>query len=460
MMTRGQVQLAAVAALLASGAAAAFFDRPDPRHQTPTGRREVVFWHFWGGEDRDVVERIVDRFNHQHQNEYFVRAVAMPGANLDLKFFLALTGGEPPDLLNQDDPVVADWAHRQALVPIDELATAAEIDELPSWLLPAASKLGSYDGRLYALCNGLDVRALYYNKTMLSAHGLAPPETLAELDAIAETIAPPGAEGSRASFGYLPDPRRLWAWGIVFGGRFYDPQTGEITADGEPIVRALDWITGYRRRYGAEQVAAFRVGDQSLPGATFPLLEGRYAIVMDGQWRVRDIARAQQAQSEQGRPVTEYGVCPLPPPAGGRRRAGWVNGNFFVVPRGAKNPDGAWAFMKFWSGFGGHEAEAARICVAGGWIPPSQAVVDQPAFQQHLEEQPLLATLVQLAAGPDQVPTPVIPGAGQFYKEIVNVAETAMYDDSAPPAGELLRQAARRIRRHVSAAKGSSNEAR
>ena len=30
------------------------------------------------------------------------------------------------------------------------------------------------------------------------------------------------AEGRVTRFGYLPDPRRLWAWGIVFGGSFFD----------------------------------------------------------------------------------------------------------------------------------------------------------------------------------------------------------------------------------------------
>ena len=80
-----------------------------PRHDPQ--RREVVFWHFWGGEDRQVVERVVERFNASQAN-YRVRAIAMPGNNLDLKVFLAVTGGDPPDLINQDDPILGDWAAR------------------------------------------------------------------------------------------------------------------------------------------------------------------------------------------------------------------------------------------------------------------------------------------------------------------------------------------------------------
>ena len=123
--------------------------------RVPTDREEVVFWHFWGGADRQVVETVVERFNASQQ-QFFVRAIAMPGNNLDVKLFLAVTGSDPPDLINQDDPIIADWAYRGILTPLDELASPQEMKQLQPWLLPAAQRLGSYQGRLYALCNGLD----------------------------------------------------------------------------------------------------------------------------------------------------------------------------------------------------------------------------------------------------------------------------------------------------------------
>lgn len=212
-------------------------------------------------------------------------------------------------------------------------------------------------------------------------------------------------------------------------------------------------MTSYRRRYGADAVAAFRQGDQSLPGKSFPLLSGRYTTVMDGQWRVRDIVRSQAEQRQRGEPVTEFGVCPLPPPEGGQQRAGWVNGNFFVVPRGAQNQGGAWQFMKFWSGFGGFEDEAAQTCRAGGWIPVSTRVVNRPAFQAFLREQPLFAQFVELAASPHQVPTPVVPGAPFFQRTINEAASKAMYVDAAPSVSTLLQEATRTIQIQLDAQK-------
>ena len=430
---------------------ASFASRSGP--EIPDGREEVVFWHFWGGADRNIVEEVVRRFNTSQQ-QYFVRAIAMPGNNLDVKLFLSVTGGDPPDLINQDDPIIADWASRGALTPLSELASSQEMEQLSSWLFPAARRLGSYDERLYALCNGLDIRALYYNASLIEQKlgvDQLPDQlpNLERLDEIARQCTETDAQGRPTSLGYLPDPRRLWAWGVVFGGQFYDPRENRVTVDSPAIIAALEWMTSYRERYGAETVSAFRQGDQSLPGKIFPLLAKRYAIVMDGQWRCRDIAAAQAQEQAAGKPITRYGVWPLPRPAGSPVGAdGWVNGNFFLVPRGARNRSGAWAFMKFWSGFGGNEAAAAVTCQAGGWIPASEQVVQQPSFQRYLAEQPLFARFVQLAAG-NQIPTPVVPGASMFQRTVNEAVQRAMYLPAPPSAAKLLEQAEREIQQHL-----------
>jgi len=413
---------------------------PHSAIRTPHSPEEIVFWHFWGGRDRPIVEKIVHQFNAS-QDEYTVRAIAMPGSNLDLKFFLSIAGGDPPDLLNHDDPIVADWAHRGVLTPLDELATADELKRLEEWLFPAARQLGTYDDRLFALCNGLDIRALYCNTTLLAEHGLGLPATTDDLDLIAETIAPSGDAVGRRRMGYLPDPRRLWAWGVVFGGRFAKPEAVDlaerITSDSPEIVAALTWMAGYSQRYGPSELAAFRSGEQALTGAAFPLLaDRRYAVVMDGQWRVRDIAEAQ--------PLDVFATIPLPPPPGGKKNAGWVNGNFFVVPSHARHKQGAWQFMKFWTGFDGHEAEAAVACAAGGWIPASQQVVDQQAYQQALERWPLLETFVRLASSSDQVPVPSLPVASLYYHEVVQAAQEVLYRGADPVS--TLQQASARVR--------------
>ncbi len=400
-----------------------FANQIETADRIPAGRKEVVFWHFWGGQDRDVVDEVVRRFN-ESQSEHWVRAIAMPGNNLQAKLFLSVAGGDPPDVVNQDDPILADWAERGVIRCFDEIG-GSEAGQVSSWMFDSARRLSTYEGRLFGICNGLDVRAMYYNKTVLDQFGLAVPRTIDGLDRVAETIAPSSGnkDSPRERYGYLPDSRRLWAWGVVFGGSFVD-EHGQVTVDSPPIAEALEWMQGYGQRYGPDTLAAFRQGDQSLPGESFPLLPvdkqslfGRYAMIMDGQWRVRDIESFVTKRKSSGLGCPEFGVCPLPVPAGGRENAGWVNGNFFVVPVGARNTAGAWEFAKFWIGFR-HPEQAARTSAAGGWIPVSQEVVDTDAFQEYLKKSPLFREFVELAASPNQFPIPQVPGAAFFRRAV------------------------------------------
>jgi multiple sugar transport system substrate-binding protein len=411
-------------------------------------RQPVTCWHFWGGAERAVVDEVVHRFNDS-QESYFVRAVAMPGNNLDLKLFLSLAGGDPPDVVNIDDPVLADWAERNAILPLSSVANDGELQQLHAWLFPAARQLTTYQGQLFGLCNGLDVRALYYNQTLLDQQQLVPPTTIAELDHVADQLTnlkPSGDAG--VDLGFLPNARNLWAWGIVFGGRFYDQPSQQVTLDTPEIAAALQWMASYGKRYG-KLAASLRGRDQSLPGKTFPLLTGRYAMVVDGQWRARDIRRYQDARCDQGKTPHEFGVCALPAAEGQPKNAGWINGNYFVLPAGANNSQGAWEFMKFWSGFGGHERQAAITCQQGGWIPVSQQVVAQSSFQEYLTDVPLFAKFVQLAGSDQQIPRPNVPGAQRFDREIRQLAEVAMDPSNEQPLSGLLRQAELRIQRHI-----------
>ena len=418
-------------------------------NETPLDREEVVFWHFWSGSDGEVVNDVVRRFNAS-QSDYYVRAVSMPGNNFDMKLFLSITGGDPPDLINQDDPIVGDWAFRGAIYSMEEIASVEEVENMKDWLLPSARSLGEYDGRLYAVCNGLDIRALYFNRELVEeALGRSVPvelESIEQLDMIAE-LCTQYTDGELSQIGYLPDPRRLWAWGPVFGGDFYDEQNGQVTASDEAIISALQWMQGYRQRLGANAVATYRQNDQSLPNKMFPLLANRYAVILDGQWRVRDIEAAQKVSRTRGEPVTRYGVWPLP--AESRQgKTGWVNGNVFLVPRHANNAKGAWEFIKFWTGMEGHEKDAAETCVAGGWIPVSKHVAESVEFQTYLSEHPLFARFVDFAAT-EQVPTPLVPGASRYYREVNNLVQRVMYDDEVVDLTAELNMLEQTMQKHI-----------
>lgn len=384
----------------------------------PAGRSRVVFWHFWGGAERQVVQDVVRRFNAS-QAEFWVDEVAIPGQNLDMKFYMSLSGGQPPDCLNQDDPIVGQWADKGVLLPLRALASPEEYQQLQRWLSPAAKRIGLYRGELFALCNGLDIRAMLYREDAL--HGGSPPATLAEFDALAKR-----ASGDPRQLQFLPDDRRLWVYGAVFGGEFYNEATGKVTANDPRIVRALEWMVSYSKFHGLPAIQTFRANNREA-GAGSPLLQGRFGMMLDGQWRVAELdAGLHKSRS------FDYRVAPLPFPADGHENAGWVNGNFFLVPKGCRNPRGAWAFMKFWSGFGGFEHEAALTAARGGWIPASPDVAARPEFQQYLTDHPRFRTFVELSHSPNQFPTPNVKVQAYFFDRVNQAAQEALALKKSP----------------------------
>jgi len=187
---------------------------------------------FWG------VQRVATP-EGRSEDRFFVRAVAMPGNNLQSKLFLSTTGGDPPDLINQDDPVMASWATSGVIQPMSSVAEPAEVEAVAKFLYPAARKLSTFDQQLYGVCNGLDIRALYFNQTALDRFGCQVPQTISELDNVSQQIVPDGLDADRDFYAYLPDSRRLWAWGYVFGGAFVDPD-GAVDLASPEIVAGQD----------------------------------------------------------------------------------------------------------------------------------------------------------------------------------------------------------------------------
>lgn len=64
--------------------------------------------------------------------------------------------------------------------------------------------LAIYKDQMYGLCNGLDIHALYYNKTILQQCGLLPPQTISGLDELANALVRFDPTDKKQRYGYTP----------------------------------------------------------------------------------------------------------------------------------------------------------------------------------------------------------------------------------------------------------------
>jgi multiple sugar transport system substrate-binding protein len=375
---------------------------PSPRRRRPD-RIPVRFWHMWTAEWQDVVERIAASFN-ESQSRYEVLPLSVPTGNADAKFLLAAAGGDPPDAMAQWNLVLPTWAENGVLQPLDALMTPAERRQFRAEAYPFAQKAGTFRGRLYALGMGPNLVACYYRPDHFREAGLDPdrfPSSLEALTAVAEKLHRFDRRGNLTRIGFLP--AQLNQFAVLFGGGFYDERTGQVTLNTPENLRALQFIAEQHRRLGHENVVRFVAGltGDSSGGVDWPFISGAYSIALDGGWRVEQLAKFA--------PQLDYRTAPpLPPPAGGRPNAGWATADMLLIPRDAKEPRGAWEFIRFWSGLQQPE-RAAQFFIWGGWLPITDGIANAPLYQEYLRRHPPLRTFVKLLPSENIEPPPPVP---------------------------------------------------
>lgn len=414
--------------------------RPAVQRKYPP-REKVVMWHMWTAEWKKVVDQIVERFN-ESQDEYELVALSVPSSAADAKFLLAVAGGSYPDIMCQWSQVIPSWAEKGLLMPLDELMSPEEWADFQKTTYPCAKKIGIYKGRLYGVTTGMNSLACYYIPQDFRDAGLDPdkfPKSLEELVAIGDKLNKFDKKGNLIHMGFMAK----WWLNYVngFGGGFYDWENNKLTLDDPGNLRALEFLTEQRKKLGFQNVVRYESGLQTgVGGAEWPFMTGSYSIVVDGQWRVQQLAKFA--------PKLEYRTAPIPTPAGGRPNFCHSNGNFILIPKGAKNVKGAWAFAKFWSGLEKPE-RAAEFATWGGWLPLNSRVVNAPIYQKYIKEHPQFKTFVDLLASENVKPSSPVPFQNFLGDRITRADDLAMRGALTPKEAieELKRDVAQEMKR-------------
>jgi multiple sugar transport system substrate-binding protein len=362
------------------------------------------YWTGWSGFEFDVLQKLVDQFNTENPKT-FVNMTTVFGQYE--KVLTAIAGGNPPDVVS------AVWLHelvgiaaRGALTPITEYAKQDGIDG--TGYFPQLWENWQWNDQLWGLMCTSNSNVLAFSPPALEAAGIAaPPKTLAELDEASLKLEKVDSSGNIESVGILPANLR-W-WGLVFGGTFYDEANKKVTANDPKIVAALDWMTGYWTRLGADKIAAFQsgFGDYLSPQNSF--FVGKENITQVGEWFI-------QFQKKFA-PDMEMDMMAAPPPEGGRENCTTFDGSVFTIPAGVRNPEASWAFIKWLS----EDAHMGEFCYNITNIPPKVAPASEERFVSDARFQLALNLLNgPNAFGPDKMPV------NNFYSSRLSEAETSV----------------------------------
>ncbi|MBM7568495.1 ABC transporter substrate-binding protein [Paenibacillus sacheonensis] len=386
----------------------------------------ISFWFPWGGDfEKEFRDNVVTPFETNNPDIKVRMSFVENSDNSQAsdKLLTAIAGGKAPDVAMFDRFLVGEWAEMDAL---EDLSAEAEADGMAGIYYPNVWSEAQYEGKTYALPWNVDSRAMFYNKSMMKEAGLdpdKPPKTIAELDQMAERMFKRNARGEYDQVGFIPWQAQgfLYTYGWNFGGEW--ERNGKLTLDDPAILRALQWMQGYAKKYDAAKLESFSDGMRQ--SGTNPFVSGRVGFAVEGNWLLNGMGAAR----------FEWGVTPMPT-ADGRSSGSWSGGWSFVMPKGAEHKEQAWRFMKFIAGKEGSLLWAGRAA-AGKYDLTSIPEVNE---RLGLDKKKDLSVFVKLLEHAHI--RPVTPVGGFLWDEMYRVQRLAVSLQGEPKAllGEMKKK--------------------
>jgi len=315
---------------------------PSSRSQEPAdGKTHIRYWQITG--QKDVESYPVRAFNDL-QDQIVIEATSIPWQDHEKKILTAVLSGNPPDVVSQFVPVVK-WASRMALIPLDSFMRRDNFD--PDIFFPALWEEMSYQDHIFAVPIFTVSMAFVYNKRLFRAAGLDPnnpPKTWTEVNRIAKLLDRRNDRGQFIQMGFIPDWRALqvstlqtsmlMAWQL--GAEFLSPDGKTVKLNNPGMIKALQWVLDYYDQYDMDRVQAFR-GSFGYADQNEFISEKVAMMIIDSSF---------PEQIDRYKNDLDYGIVVIPFFEGYPTASS--SGSFWLgIPRGAKNPEAAWEFIKF-----------------------------------------------------------------------------------------------------------------
>ena len=351
-------------------------------------------WNGFTGGDGDIFKKLVDQFNAEHAN-IAITVATYKWEDYYAKLPGAVSSGNGPDVAVMHMDMLATFAARKVIQPVDDVASALGLSE--SDFAPTVWKGGIYQSKRYGIPLDMHPVGMYYNKALFQRAGLdpaKPPTDRAEFEAALAALKKAGIQGFWISPFQFTGGMTAYSLMHQFGGALYNADATKATFNSDQAVEAVSWLT----KLVADGHSPANVGQDA---DYLALKSNQNAININGIWQVNDLKKS---------PDVQWGVAPVPQI--GAKKAVWANSHNFTIVQ-QKNTDankvaGAKVFINWLSQ---HSLDWA----AGGQVPARNAVRDDPKFKELTEVSALAAEL------PDAAFPPAAPGIG----DVTNLFYTA-----------------------------------
>ena len=208
------------------------------------------------------------------------------------------------DVIDMDVIWTAEFASNGWIIPLPQSQFP-----LGDFLKPAVDT-ARYQGRLYAVPDYSNADLLYYRKDILAKAGKQPPRTWAQLQQLAETVAPEyGLYGYAGTFAPYEGLTVNFAAAVQSaGGSILSPEGTKVTVNSAKALQGLEFlVNGFR--HGWIPRVALSYEEESAQNA---FASGKFLFL--DNWP--DVYAALSAPGPQNKVYGKFGIAALPGPDG------------------------------------------------------------------------------------------------------------------------------------------------
>jgi multiple sugar transport system substrate-binding protein len=332
----GKLKTAASVAALGAAVAFALTGCSGPSSSGSGGVTHITFWNSFTSDDKPAVEHLVQQFNATHKSVKIDMTI-QPADVLAQKLLPAYSAGKGPTITSLDASQVPQYAKLGVIAPVDDVYSSGALDKS---VLPKASlDATTYDGKQYGIPMAATNSALYYNKAMFKAAGIAnAPATMDELAADAKKLTKytAGADTKNVYGIAIPETQAISHWAVLLwseGGDILNSDNTRSELGSAATIKAANYWNDLIQKDHITPVGLNGVQGDSL------FSSGRAAMVMNGPW----------ASSGYKAAKIDFGVVPVPKgPAGQFANAVSVNMHLNAAATDEQKK-AASTFFKYWN---------------------------------------------------------------------------------------------------------------
>jgi len=289
-----------------------------------------------GKDDSGWVQGVIAGWNKRYPGQKVTLLVLPEASNDQLAQLVANLQAKSDlyDVIDMDVIWTADFASNGWIIPLPQ----SKFPELSDFLKPAVDT-AMYQGRLYAVPDYSNADLLYYRKDILAKAGKQPPRTWAQLQQLAETVAPKyGLYGYAGTFAQYEGLTVNFAAAVQSaGGSILSADGTKVTVDSPQALKGLEFlVNGFQQ--GWIPKVALTYEEESAQAA----FEAGKFLFLDN-WP--DVYAALSVPGPANKVYGKFGVVALPGPDGmGSSSLGGAN---LAISAYSQHQRTALAFIKY-----------------------------------------------------------------------------------------------------------------